>query len=768
MRRKIYKTLALSFILSNFAFAQRQDFWTTYTTAEGLADNDVHAIIQASDGALWFGTLGGGASRYQDSTWTTFTTIHGLINNHVNAIIESRDGTLWFGTSEGVSKYRNGNWTTLGRLAGNDISAIIQASDGSYWFGTQKNGVTLLVILGIFEIYYPFTRADGLVDNDVNAVIESSDRAIWFGTRLGVSRTGFFGGFENYTTADGLADNWVDAIMESSDGALWFGTHGGGVSRYQDSVWTTFNITDGLASNFVASIIEDDQGALWFGTQGGGVSRFYRNLWTTFTNGEGLANDTVNAIIEDGNGSFWFGTANGLSQFKGDREPPFTILVEKPASLVGTRTVTFVFSGRDNFSAQNKLLYSWALIEASRLPRDEDWASFASETFFETPPLKNAASYTFYIRTMDELGNIDPSPETIKFTVDLTSPTALISFPQSGAIGSGKIPIIGSAFDNSPIKDFLRYELSYGSGADVDSTDWITSSFLNDATSDEVRNDTLAIWGTEGLPNGPYWLQLSVWDTLGHESHDFVRVEVVKAAQEINARRGTNFFVGADQLEIYIPPNAVPENVQVNVRDWPLQSITPPQNSQVTFLNLCFAIHPDHLQLAKPATLTLSYPDSTLINRNESKLALYYSQNGKDHWQRLGGSIDLEKNKITATFKSFGVFALYEDLTAGGALSILNVTSQPRLFSPQGGGFNTETAISFDLGKESNVSIKVYNAAGRLVRVLKENEAMRHGTQVVYWNGKDEWSNYCQSGLYVVTIQAEEKMATKTVVIVNK
>jgi ligand-binding sensor domain-containing protein len=38
--------------------------WQTYTTADGLADNDVTDIAVGPDGALWFGT-GGGASRYQ-------------------------------------------------------------------------------------------------------------------------------------------------------------------------------------------------------------------------------------------------------------------------------------------------------------------------------------------------------------------------------------------------------------------------------------------------------------------------------------------------------------------------------------------------------------------------------------------------------------------------------------------------------------------------------------------------------------------------------
>ena len=114
------------------------------------------------------------------------------------------------------------------------------------------------------------------------------------------------------------------------------------------------------------------------------------------------------------------------------------------------------------------------------------------------------------------------------------------------------------------------------------------------------------------------------------------------------------------------------------------------------------------------------------------------------------------------------MFALYEDLTSGRGAGIFGVNSQPRIFSPQGGGYDTKTAISFELGKEANVTIKIYNAAGRLVKVLKENESMPHGNNVMYWDGKNQWDKFCVSGLYIVTIQTKEKMATKTVVVLNK
>ena len=45
---------------------------------------------------------------------------------------------------------------------------------------------------------------------------------------------------------------------------------------------------------------------------------------------------------------------------------------------------------------------------------------------------------------------------------------------------------------------------------------------------------------------------------------------------------------------------------------------------------------------------------------------------------------------------------------------------------------------------------------------------MTAGSNVVYWNGKDKEDNFCLSGLYIVSIQAEDKMENKTVVVLNK
>ncbi len=73
--------------------------------------------------------------------------------------------------------------------------------------------------------------------------------------------------------------------------------------------------------------------------------------------------------------------------------------------------------------------------------------------------------------------------------------------------------------------------------------------------------------------------------------------------------------------------------------------------------------------------------------------------------------------------------------------------------------------ISFELGKSGGASIKIYNTEGRLVNILTRNHKMNRGYNVVSWQGRDANNNICPAGLYVVAIEANGKMETKTVVV---
>ena len=73
---------------------------------QGMNSSYVNCMLRDKTGNLWFGTYGGGVSKYDGASFTHFTEKEGLSNNTVLSIIEDKTGNLWFGTDGGgLSKY---------------------------------------------------------------------------------------------------------------------------------------------------------------------------------------------------------------------------------------------------------------------------------------------------------------------------------------------------------------------------------------------------------------------------------------------------------------------------------------------------------------------------------------------------------------------------------------------------------------------------------------------------------------------------------------
>ena len=275
--------------------------FTTFDTDNGLALDALgygKSILCDSNGNLWFGTQGGGVSKYDGKSFTTFTTSQGLAANSVLSIAEDKNGNLWFGTEGGgVSKYDGKSFTTFTTdqgLASNIVRSIAEDKNGVMWFGTQK-GVSKYKVNG-----EAITNINNKEKNTVN------------------------NSFTNFTTDQGLAANYVLSITEDKKGNLWFGTYQGGVSKYDGNSFTTFTTAQGLAGNYVLSITEDKSGNLWFGTYEDGVSKYDGKSFITFTTDQGLAANSVLSIAEDKKGNLWFGTEEGASKYDGKSFTTFT------------------------------------------------------------------------------------------------------------------------------------------------------------------------------------------------------------------------------------------------------------------------------------------------------------------------------------------------------------------------------------------------------------------------------------------------------------
>ncbi|MFN5183543.1 MAG: two-component regulator propeller domain-containing protein [Bacteroidota bacterium] len=347
--------------------------FTHYTINEGLSNNNIWSIIEDKSGNLWFGTSGGGVSKFDGKSFTNYTEKEGLGNNDVRSIFEDKSGNIWFGTyGGGVSKYNgncvddiiNGtnlykhknkdltkskkdlikyfmNYTEKEGLSSNYVRSILEDKSGNLWFGTNKGGVNkydgncIDDIINKTNLYQhnqqdlrknkkdliksftQFTEKEGLSSNHVLPILEDKSGNLWFGTSGGGVCKYNGNSFVHYTEKEGLSYYVIRAIVEDKNGNIWLGTSGGGVCKYDGKSFTNYTKKEGLGSNVVFSILEDKSGNLWFGTSGEGVSRFDGKTFTNFKEIDGLKNSSVRSIYEDKFGKIWFGTSSGIYLFDG-------------------------------------------------------------------------------------------------------------------------------------------------------------------------------------------------------------------------------------------------------------------------------------------------------------------------------------------------------------------------------------------------------------------------------------------------------------------
>jgi ligand-binding sensor domain-containing protein len=336
------------FVFLMFSVALAAGTWTTYTTADGLAANNVYPIVVDSAGVKWFGTTSG-VTKFNGTNWTTYTSSNsGLPFNLAMSMGIDRDGNMWFGTDSntGVTKFDGANsWTnyrTADGLAGNYVTDITK-DGGNVWFACWSNGGGgVSKFTGTTWTTYN-TGNSGIVSNSTRCVTIDSSGNKWIGTANGLSSFDGDNSWTTYnTTNSGLANNHVYCSVFAADNVKWFGTYGGGVSKLDGNIWTTYNSTNsGLGNNYIVDITIDLAGNVWCATESGGVSKFDGTTWTTYLTADGLANNNTRSIAIDGAGNKWIGTVGGGASKLSNLPPEFVNLpgASSPINLTDGQTV---------------------------------------------------------------------------------------------------------------------------------------------------------------------------------------------------------------------------------------------------------------------------------------------------------------------------------------------------------------------------------------------------------------------------------------------
>ncbi len=328
---------------------------TAWDSDQGLPQNSVSAIVQTSDGYIWFGTQEG-LVRFDGVRFVVYDRSRQpeFTRNHVTALMHDSTGTLWIGFVDGgLVAYAGGRFTRIAAQFGSSIVAISAGLDGNLWIGTQEDGVYIthtgrpdaarhveglpsnraqallfdpdrgmwvatlnglaLVVNGRVDRYY--SVADGLAGVSVKALWRETNGTVWAASDEGVSR------LEQHRFVpvrnECLPRSGLRSMIKDADGNLWIGASGGGLTRVTASgSCSSFDSRDGLRNDSPQTLLEDREGNLWVGTNGGGLSRFGNGRLVAYTATHGLSYNVAFTILEDRRGDLWIGTARGLNRLR--------------------------------------------------------------------------------------------------------------------------------------------------------------------------------------------------------------------------------------------------------------------------------------------------------------------------------------------------------------------------------------------------------------------------------------------------------------------
>ncbi|WP_019987298.1 two-component regulator propeller domain-containing protein [Rudanella lutea] len=302
------------------------------TVEEGLSQSSVYAIVQDTQGFMWFGTRDG-LNRYDARRVNVYQYPSGrkggFASNTINALLLDRSGQLWAGTSKGLTRYR-----------------------------PQQDDFERISIA-------PADFAE-VPDSLVNALLEDSHRNLWVGTQRGLYRLRreslrYESVKKLIQTGADLSSRQIRTLYEDPHGILWVGT-ANGLTRLRPTPSGRFELTNYSlesgsavyqnAFNGVNAVAEDRQGRLWLGTERNGVLLFDRQQGRVISHNAvprlDLSTQAVRSIQPDGKGDFWIGTMSGLFIVAQDGSR-FRALMNHPAdpNSLNDNSVRSIFRDRD-------------------------------------------------------------------------------------------------------------------------------------------------------------------------------------------------------------------------------------------------------------------------------------------------------------------------------------------------------------------------------------------------------------------------------------
>ncbi len=286
-----------------------------FNTATGLPSNNIYSAKLMRDGSRIFGTESARFIIIKNGEIKTVQLDSSAVeDNCIRAIVEDSQGMIWFAVyKSGIIRYNpfNGQKRLIrSKLPDLSIPCMLEDSDHNIWAGS-KAGLIKITSENNGELkIHTYDKTQGLPSNTIYAIDIDIDGNLWIGTKRGLSN--FKNGiFNNYTTKNGLINNRILSVYIDENNIKWIGTAGGG-DKLSQAYFKSYTIDHGLPANYISALFEDKNDTLWIGTIGGDIVKFANNKFITNAVLPEIGYNTIRAIFQDSRGQMWIGSSENL------------------------------------------------------------------------------------------------------------------------------------------------------------------------------------------------------------------------------------------------------------------------------------------------------------------------------------------------------------------------------------------------------------------------------------------------------------------------
>ena len=244
---------------------------------------------------------------------------------------------------------------------------------------------------------------------------------------------------------------------------------------------------------------------------------------------------------------------------------------------------------------------------------------------------------------------------------------------------------------------------------------------------------------------------------------------VYKTPASIISQSGGTSISEDGNVFVLLPQGALSADVSLSIMK---SDLALPLNDSIDVVSEIYNIEPNDVVLNKPAIIRMMIPEEL----SDSDLSTYIGSIDKEgNLSPIGGSeitISDKQYMQVQTFQmgSYGIFSSSNPTFADSSFSD-KLECQPRIFTPSGNLFEfnkTNILYSIENDVDQDVKVRIFNIAGRLKRILTQENKSGSGNQLIVWDGKDHDGSVVPSGMYIVTLEREDKILRTTVGVLNR